>query len=56
MAARRRRERHGPGQGGLRRQHDAVQPDFEIIAKEYQQTTQNLEELDNEHIRSHSPR
>jgi len=30
---------------------DAVQPDFEIIAKEYQQTTQNLEELDNEHIR-----
>ena len=30
---------------------DAVQPDFVIIAKEYQQTTQNLEELDNEHIR-----
>ena len=30
---------------------DAVQPDFVIIAKEYQQTTQNLEELDNEHIK-----
>ncbi len=30
---------------------DAVQPDFVIIAKEYQQITQNLEELDNEHIR-----
>ena len=30
---------------------DAVQPDFEIIAKEYQQTTQNLEELENEHIK-----
>ena len=24
---------------------DAVQPDFEIIAKEHQQTTENLEEL-----------
>src|SRR6516162_6437282 len=30
---------------------DAVQPDFEIIAKEYQQTSQNLEELENEQIR-----
>src|SRR6516225_6052804 len=30
---------------------DAVQPDFEIIAKEHQETTQNLEELDNEHIK-----
>jgi DNA gyrase subunit A len=30
---------------------DAVQPDFEIIAKEHKQTTQNLEELDNEHIK-----
>jgi len=30
---------------------DAVQPDFEIIAKEHQQTTQNLEELENEHIK-----
>jgi DNA gyrase subunit A len=30
---------------------DAVQPDFVIIAKEYQQTTQNLEELENEHIK-----
>ena len=30
---------------------DAVQPDFVIIAKEYQQTTQNLEELANEHIK-----
>jgi DNA gyrase subunit A len=30
---------------------DAVQPDFEIIAKEYKQTTQNLEELENEHIK-----
>ena len=31
---------------------DAVQPDFEIIAKEYKQTTQNLEELENEHIKA----
>ena len=30
---------------------DAVQPDFAIIEKEHQQTTQNLEELENEHIR-----
>jgi DNA gyrase subunit A len=30
---------------------DAVQPDFEIIAKEHKETTQNLEELDNEHIK-----
>jgi DNA gyrase subunit A len=30
---------------------DAVQPDFEIVAKEHQQTTQNLEELENEHIK-----
>ena len=30
---------------------DAVQPDFEIISKEHQQTTQNLEELENEHIK-----
>ncbi len=30
---------------------DAVQPDFEIIAKEHNQTSQNLEELDNEHIK-----
>jgi len=30
---------------------DAVQPNFDIIAKEHQQTTQNLEELENEHIR-----
>ena len=30
---------------------DAVQPDFEIIAKEHKQTTQNLEELENEHIK-----
>src|SRR6516164_8098300 len=30
---------------------DAVQPDFEIIAKEHQQTTQNLEELENELIK-----
>ena len=30
---------------------DAVQPDFVIIAKEHDQTSQNLEELDNEHIR-----
>src|SRR6266852_4190156 len=30
---------------------DAVQPDFEIIAKEHNQTSQNLEELENEHIR-----
>src|SRR5246500_5351032 len=28
---------------------DAVQPDFEIIAKEHKQTTRNLEELENEH-------
>jgi DNA gyrase subunit A len=30
---------------------DAVQPDFEIVAKEHKQTTQNLEELENEHIK-----
>jgi len=30
---------------------DAVQPDFEIIAKERQKTTKNLEELENEEIR-----
>ncbi len=30
---------------------DAVQPDFSIIEKEHKQTTQNLEELENEHIR-----
>src|SRR5258708_28710644 len=30
---------------------DAVQPDFEIIAREHKQTTQNLEELENEHIK-----
>ncbi len=30
---------------------DAVQPDFEIIAKEHAQTSQNLEELENEHIK-----
>src|SRR6266699_851959 len=30
---------------------DAVQPDFEIIAKEHNQTTQDLEELENEHIK-----
>ncbi len=30
---------------------DAVQPDFEIIVKEHNQTSQNLEELENEHIR-----
>ncbi|MGB7439206.1 MAG: DNA gyrase subunit A [Candidatus Acidiferrum sp.] len=30
---------------------DAVQPDYEIIAKEHKQTTQNLEELENEHIK-----
>jgi DNA gyrase subunit A len=30
---------------------DAVQPDFEIIAKEHKQTTQNLEELENEQIK-----
>ncbi len=30
---------------------DAVQPDFEIITKEHQQTSQNLEELENEHIK-----
>jgi DNA gyrase subunit A len=30
---------------------DAVQPDFEIIAKEHNQTTQNLEDLENEHIK-----
>jgi DNA gyrase subunit A len=30
---------------------DAVQPDFLIIAKEHNQTSQNLEELDNEHIK-----
>jgi DNA gyrase subunit A len=30
---------------------DAVQPAFDIIAKEHSQTTQNLEELENEHIK-----
>jgi DNA gyrase subunit A len=30
---------------------DAVQPDFEIIAKEQKTTTQNLEELENEQIK-----
>ncbi len=30
---------------------DVVQPDFEIIAKEHQKTTKNLEELENEEIR-----
>jgi DNA gyrase subunit A len=30
---------------------DAVQPDFAIIAKEHQQESQNLEELENEHIK-----
>ena len=30
---------------------DAVQPDFGIITKEHQQSTQNLEELENEHIK-----
>jgi DNA gyrase subunit A len=30
---------------------DAVQPDFEIIAKEHNTTTQNLEELENEQIK-----
>ncbi|MBZ5528536.1 MAG: DNA gyrase subunit A [Acidobacteriia bacterium] len=30
---------------------DAVQPDFEIIQKEHKKTTQNLEELENEHIK-----
>jgi DNA gyrase subunit A len=30
---------------------DAVQPDFEIIAKEHKVTTQNLEELENEQIK-----
>jgi DNA gyrase subunit A len=30
---------------------DAVQPDFEIIAKEHKTTTQNLEDLENEHIK-----
>ena len=30
---------------------DAVQPDFEIIAKEHKQTTLDLEELENEHIK-----
>jgi DNA gyrase subunit A len=30
---------------------DAVQPDFEIIAKEHKTETQNLEELENEHIK-----
>jgi DNA gyrase subunit A len=31
---------------------DAVQPDFEIIVKEHNQTSQNLEELENEHIKA----
>jgi len=30
---------------------DAVQPDFEIVAKEHKATTQNLEELENEQIK-----
>src|ERR1700726_964878 len=30
---------------------DAVQPDFAIIEKEHTQTSQNLEELENEHIK-----
>jgi DNA gyrase subunit A len=30
---------------------DAVQPDFAIIAKEHKQESQNLEELENEHIK-----
>jgi DNA gyrase subunit A len=30
---------------------DAVQPDFEIIVKEHNQTSRNLEELENEHIK-----
>src|SRR5258708_20691509 len=30
---------------------DAVQPDFEIIAKDHKTTTQNLEELENEQIK-----
>jgi DNA gyrase subunit A len=30
---------------------DAVQPDFAIIEKEHKQTSQNLEELENEHIK-----
>src|ERR1700682_2511703 len=30
---------------------DAVQPDFEIIHKEHKQTTQNLDDLENEHIK-----
>jgi DNA gyrase subunit A len=30
---------------------DAVQPDFEIVAKEHKTTTQNLEELENEQIK-----
>jgi len=30
---------------------DAVQPDFEIIKKEHKKDTQNLEELENEHIK-----
>ena len=30
---------------------DAVQPDFEIIKKEHKKTSQNLEELENEHIK-----
>src|SRR5712691_11633283 len=30
---------------------DAVQPDFEIIAKEHNQTTQDLDELENEHVK-----
>jgi DNA gyrase subunit A len=30
---------------------DAVQPDFAIIEKEHKQTSQNLEDLENEHIR-----
>ena len=30
---------------------DAIQPDFEIVAKEHKATTQNLEELENEQIK-----
>jgi DNA gyrase subunit A len=30
---------------------DAVQPDFEIIRKEYKQESQNLDEIESDHIR-----
>jgi len=52
----------GPGAGGVNGMDldtddyvvsmDAVQPDFDIIAKEHNQTSQNLEELENEHIKN----